>query len=1042
MSEEILKALMQLFAIVTKQDEGVSSRERDFVKKFLNQQLNPELVYEYLILFDEYLDSSQDIHNDGGTTVKKARKLTSVKDSVRTLSICKKINKTLHQKQKIIVLIRLYELVNVEKTYHGETGQRGEIVETVASVFNISAHERLNIKAFVEEEHIPNLMASPDFLIVGSRFDFIAPGAKLIESELDRYIGILHVSSVDMYFLKYTGKNTVLLNGLPINTNQVYLFAYGSTLKLPKGDPVYFSDINAKFLSDLKIQPLSFNATRIYYTFPNGTPGVRDVNIAEGAGKLTAIMGSSGSGKTTLLNVLAGLSTPSQGRVSINGVDIHHQRDKIEGVIGFVAQDDILFEKLTVYQNLYYNARLCFAHLSDDAIHDKVINTLKSLGLKQIKDIVVGDVLNKKISGGQRKRLNIALELIREPAVLFLDEPTSGLSSRDSENVMDLLKELALKGKLIFVVIHQPSSEIYKMFDNVLILDVGGYPIYYGNPVEAVIYFKRITNQINADEGQCARCGNVNPEQVFNTIEAQVVDEYGNNTDIRKNSPKNWYRYFKDHKRIEPIDEVKEPPPKTLKLPSWLEQLRVFSIRDFLSKISNRQYMLINLLEAPVLALVLSFIIRYVQNPLADNYFFGNNENIPAYIFMSIIVAIFMGLTVSAEEIIGDAIIRKREAFLNLSKSAYLFSKICILFLLSAVQTISFVLIGNYILEIKGMMLEYWLVLFSVSCFANMLGLNISSTFNSAVTIYILIPVLLIPQMILSGAVFSFDKLNSSISSKDKVPFIADLMASRWAYEALAVYQFRSNKFEKYFYDYDRQMSQAGFMQNYWAPEMKTIIRKAEKLKQNNAEGTAGLEKKLNLLNTEFQKVQYMLDDDQLSFSKEDVNKVLKNFKKEKNMTIRKYVDEVKQIYRQKFVKAEKNKDQRISLFMKSEKTKTLYENTRRQYHNKSLADMVRKLDVDHRIMQYDGELIQKIDPVFHAPLLKGRHWMDYRTHFYAPEKHFAGKHFRTIRFNLAVIWVMTVLLYGTLYGNIFKKIITLSSKISKKNNMQEGDAD
>ncbi len=87
---------------------------------------------------------------------------------------------------------------------------------------------------------------------------------------------------------------------------------------------------------------------------------------------------------------------------------------------------------------------------------------LKNLGLYEIKDIQVGSPLNKKISGGQRKRLNIALELIREPAVLFLDEPTSGLSSRDSENILDLLKELSLKGKLVFVVIHQPSSEIFQ----------------------------------------------------------------------------------------------------------------------------------------------------------------------------------------------------------------------------------------------------------------------------------------------------------------------------------------------------------------------------------------------------------------------------------------------------------------------------------------------------------------------------------------------------------------------------------------------------
>lgn len=105
--------------------------------------------------------------------------------------------------------------------------------------------------------------------------------------------------------------------------------------------------------------------------------------------------------------------------------------------------------------------------------------------------------MHKTISGGQRKRLNIGLELLREPTILFVDEPTSGLSSRDSENIMDLLKELALRGKMIFVVIHQPSSDIFKMFDTLIILDVGGFQIYYGNPTESVNYFQNIINAAN-----------------------------------------------------------------------------------------------------------------------------------------------------------------------------------------------------------------------------------------------------------------------------------------------------------------------------------------------------------------------------------------------------------------------------------------------------------------------------------------------------------------------------------------------------------------
>src|SRR5690606_36569675 len=136
-----------------------------------------------------------------------------------------------------------------------------------------------------------------------------------------------------------------------------------------------------------------------------------------------------------------------------------------------VSQDDLLIEELTVYENLFYNARLCFGNLTDLEIAKRCDEVLADLGLSETRNLKVGSPLDKTISGGQRKRLNISLELIREPSVLFVDEPTSGLSSRDSENIMDLLKELALKGKLIFVVIHQPSSDFYKMFDKLMILD-------------------------------------------------------------------------------------------------------------------------------------------------------------------------------------------------------------------------------------------------------------------------------------------------------------------------------------------------------------------------------------------------------------------------------------------------------------------------------------------------------------------------------------------------------------------------------------------
>ncbi len=378
----------------------------------------------------------------------------------------------------------------------------------------------------------------------------------------------------------------------------------------------------------------------------------------------------------------------------------------LEGVLGYVPQDDLLIEDLTVFENLYFAACQCFKGKSKAEITSIVDHTLMNLGLLEKRDLKVGSPFNKVISGGQRKRLNIALELIREPSVLLLDEPTSGLSSRDSEILMDLLRDLTLKGKLIFTVIHQPSSEIFKMFDKIIILDQEGCMAYYGNPVDAVIYFKTLDAQINSTVGECPSCGNVKTESIFNIIETHVVDEFGKYTEKRKVKPKEWANIFRQKYPVADVPEVKEAPHSNLQRPGLLRQFGIYFSRDIKSKLANTQYVSLTLLEAPVLGFILSFIIRYIPDPDSNIYIFAENENIPIYIFMSLIVALFLGLTVSAEEIFRDRKILKREHFLNLSRTSYLTAKITILILISALQSVLFLAIANPILGIKGIVFQ------------------------------------------------------------------------------------------------------------------------------------------------------------------------------------------------------------------------------------------------------------------------------------------------------------------------------------------------
>lgn len=1018
MSEEILKALTQLFAIITKQDGGVSINEREFVINFFHSELDRDSVKEYLQLYDEYSGYSK-----VGLVAEEDRTLApSVKDSLKTLSICKKINKTLTQKQKTIVLIKLLELVGSDGHF---TSQRMDIINTVSVVFNIPQVENALIESFVVSVD-EGTLNFPDILIANAE-QTASEDKKYKHAHIHIHGNLIFMRahSVDMLFVKYLGEEPTTLNGFIMQPNRVYLFSHGSTIKTQEGAALYYSDIVADFNDEIKTTKLSFNANINLFRFPNRAIGLRDVVVSEGPGKLIGIMGASGAGKTTLLHVLAGLEKPTKGEVLINGFDIHTQKEKIHGVIGYVSQDDLLIEELTVYQNLYYNAKLCFADYTEEQLHKRVMNVLEDLGLDQRKDLKVGNVLDKTISGGQRKRLNIALELIREPAVLFLDEPTSGLSSRDSENVIDLLKELSLKGKLVFVVIHQPSSDIYKMFDKMIIMDVGGIPAYYGPPVEAVTYFKKSTHQVDSNRGQCEICGNVNPEQIFNIIEAKVVDEYGQPTQKRKITPAQWHTWYRARFKITKIDHVSETPPTSLRLPSRFKQAIIFTTRDVLSKLSNKQYLLINLLEGPLLALILAFIIKYKSAPGGAAYSFRYNENYPAFLLMSIIVALFMGLTVSAEEIIHDRKILKRESFLHLSWNSYLVSKLAILFVMSAIQTLFFVLVSNLILEIEWtMLLPFWLVLFTASCMANVLGLNISSAFNSAVTVYVLIPLLLIPQMILSGLLFPFDKLNSAISTKGKVPLVADVMASRWAYEALAVYQFKNNSFEKPFYLHDKIESEADYKSSFLVDKLNEKRRFiADNIQSKDKEIVQQAASDLELIRKTLQDEPFKTGLENIDFHSPWT---LKMFTAAFNNTLSVYLDNFRKRYLDQYNNIVARKEKDIEQLTKTGSYQVL--EFKNRYYNEDMADLVKNVNTKERILEYNGELIQQINPVFTNPKEAGI--LNYRTHFFAPVKNFLGVSFDTYYFNIAVIWVFTLLLYILLYAEALRKFIGLFNRV------------
>jgi ABC-type multidrug transport system ATPase subunit len=1014
MSAGILRALMQLFAIIS--GSGMKSG-REIVALFLRQQLNKEMVNNYLRLYEEFAEK---FHN-----VKDSEKKTSMA-SVKVLRICSQINEELQQKEKFFVVVRLLEFLR-EYTEHGP--QELAFVETVAEAFNIEQGLYRQIQAHVDCT-IDSLPDDHSYLIAASERPTILKKTQFLPTEsLKGQLLFLRLEDENIFFVRYFGPDALNLNSQHITPLRTYVFGQGSSIRGSKISPVFYSDVLHRYLQTGSGQSIVYRAEDVSYYFPGtSSQALHQFNLMEDSGTLVGIMGGSGAGKSTCLNVLNGNYVPSYGKITLNGIDIHHEKDKIQGVLGYVAQDDLLIEELTVFENLYYNARLCFSGKTKEEVAQLVERTLHSVGLLECKDLRVGSVLDKTISGGQRKRLNIALELIREPAVLFIDEPTSGLSSRDSENIMDLLKELTLRGKLIFTVIHQPSSDIFKMLDKLFILDQGGYPIYYGNPVESIIYFKRLANQVNLTESECPYCGNVNPEQIFNIIEAKVVDEYGNETEHRKVTPAEWNNFFNvmigNHlgNRNLPNDT----PQSASKLPGLFAQFMVFMKRDVLSKVANRQYMLINFLEAPLLAAVLSLFIKYYPTSTGglQPYTFRENLNFPQYLFISVVVAIFLGLTVSAEEIIKDQKILKRERYLSLSKGSYLAGKMAILFFISLIQSLTFVWVGNSILEVKGMLLPFWLVMFSTSCFANILGLNISASFNSAKVIYIIIPILIIPQLLLSGVIVRFDRLYPGITNQARVPWIGNTMVARWAYEAMAVYQFKNNEFESQFFTYDKDRKYYAWKKDYWLKELKNRSTDAQKLIGQESAKTQ-LASNLQLLRNELSNECERIPDfsiRELEMLQPEIATVESLKKIDSVLTV------LDRYYVNNYNDVNDRKEMLVTELTASPEMRTAYLRLQDECYNESLEDFVTNKNDVKKIVEADGELIQKQNPVFLDP-----NGGFFNAHYYAPSKVLFGQRISTLSANVLVIWLMTAGLAALLAMDGLKKFLDFISRLGKK---------
>ncbi len=473
----------------------------------------------------------------------------------------------------------------------------------------------------------------------------------------------------------------------------------------------------------MREEGLSIRAVGITKRYPKNKIGLQPMSLDIKSKSFVALMGPSGCGKSTLLKCLNGDNPATYGDVYIHDLPLIENYDLVKKNIGYVPQDDIIHRELSVYSTLFYAAKLRLPDgTSNEEIDRRIDKVLKSLKLGQHdqgRHTTQKDIKQKKVrelSGGQRKRISIAVELLTEPTILFLDEPTSPLDPETIDSFLKSLRDLAQEGTTIIMVTHKPEDLNY--VDEVVFLGVKGHLVYKGHPDHITSYFG-VDNIIEV----YSKMSDLDEVKKKYQAPSENAISFDLNPKISKNQPD-----------------------------SGLQQLYWLAKRYLNIKVNDFGNLLLLLLQPVIIGGLVSLVF---------------SEFRIGVIFLTAISAIWFGVSNSAKEIVGELPIYKRERMFNLNINTYIFSKIIVLALIAFVQVVIFTFIIHYNFKINAIaefpetyLRPFWgsvAFLFFISCSATLIGLFLSSYFSNTEKVMTVVPITLMPQIMLAGVMTKLD---------------------------------------------------------------------------------------------------------------------------------------------------------------------------------------------------------------------------------------------------------------------------------------------
>ncbi|HEY4102340.1 MAG TPA: FHA domain-containing protein, partial [Polyangiaceae bacterium] len=535
-------------------------------------------------------------------------------------------------------------------------------------------------------------------------------------------------------------------------------------------------------------------------------------------GDLIALMGPSGAGKTTLLLTLNGYLPPTAGQVRINGEDLYAIYDALRGSIGYVPQDDIVHPELTVWEAVRYSAKFRLPpDYSEEEIDRRVQTTLAQLGLENVAHLEIGKPEKKILSGGQRKRVNIAMELVTDPVIMFLDEPTSGLAADDTAALVQLLAELAKQtGKTIITTIHQPAKDEFEKFNLVLTLGPGGLLTFYGSPRDGYRFFgswlerQGKPNTVDNPRDMFDML-NLRERPIFDAMRAQNPNapRYGARAQAAREwnaeylNPQNpvFQKMFSGRRSVGTPTEQRGVPGGR---GDTTGQFGLLFGRYFKVKKRDIGGTAIMLLQAPIIGMLLAMVFGG-QKDAIPFWCLGALQELArksggvgdgltqtlnsmqatpdhsASIFFVVVSAVWFGTSNAAREIVSERAIYMRERMVNLGLFNYVFSKFLLLSLFCVIQCTILLAIVFFALGYSGGALAFansLATLIVTAMNSVSVGLLLSTLVSSSEAAMALTPIALIPQVVLGG-------LMVPMTTNALLQWPMYVMPARWGFQGV-----------------------------------------------------------------------------------------------------------------------------------------------------------------------------------------------------------------------------------------------------------------